>query len=450
MRKFDPNASDSREFNEKEDSGRSREDSGRRNEEGYARFAKDKRKRIVRTEKNPEGHFAPRDRDDRPAERRSYNPNFTADNRKKDDRPRRNPHDRDSGRDNSRDNYFNSDNYHDNKNATERKKRKRLTSYRSNDSDFDFNSTGHDERRTGRQDDRKPAGRFDKNRQGWKKDGDAGGGKYAKDKRSAPRGGGRQQKYKEFTPGDSYPKYPGPKIEKDVRLNRFIAMSGICSRREADTLIAEGKVTVNGEVVTELGIKITPDDVVRYNGRVMQGESKVYIVMNKPKGYVTTLDDPHAEKTVMDLLKNSVKERVYPVGRLDKNSLGVLLITNDGDMTKKLTHPAYAKKKIYQVSLDKALTKADMQQIADGIVLDDGEIHADQINYVGDSRREIGIEIHSGRNRIVRRIFEHLGYQVQKLDRVYFAGLTKKNLKRGAWRFLSPQEVSALHSGRYE
>ena len=172
--------------------------------------------------------------------------------------------------------------------------------------------------------------------------------------------------------------------------------------------------------------------------------------MNKPKGYVTSIEDPHADKTVMDLLGQAVNERVYPVGRLDKNSLGVLLITNDGDLTTRLTHPSYSKKKIYQVSLDKALTRTDMQSIADGIMLEDGEIYADEISYVKENKKEIGIEIHSGRNRIVRRIFEHLGYRVTKLDRVYFAGLTKKNLKRGAWRFLSPREVEMLMSGKYE
>lgn len=233
-------------------------------------------------------------------------------------------------------------------------------------------------------------------------------------------------------------------------MNRYLSMSGICSRREADELIAAGRVTVNDAVVTEMGSKVMPGDVVRYDGKLVRGESKVYIVMNKPKGFVTSLDDPHAEKTVMDLLKNSVKERVYPVGRLDKNSMGVLLITNDGDMTKKLTHPSYEKKKIYQVTLDKALSPDDMRSIAEGITLDDGFIRADAIDYVKDDAKEIGIEIHSGRNRIVRRIFEHLGYQVRKLDRVYFAGLTKKNLKRGAWRFLTPREVSALFSGQYE
>ena len=235
-----------------------------------------------------------------------------------------------------------------------------------------------------------------------------------------------------------------------IRLNRFIANSGICSRREADDLITAGLVAVNGQIVTELGSKVNPDDEVRFNGSVIKGEKKVYIVMNKPKGFVTSLDDPHADKTVMDLLKGAVAERVYPVGRLDKNSVGVLLITNDGELTRKLTHPSYNKQKVYQVTLDKPLTQADMTKIAEGITLEDGEIHADEISYVSENRKEVGIEIHSGRNRIVRRIFESLGYSVQKLDRVYFAGLTKKKLKRGGWRFLSPMEVSRLKSGEYE
>ena len=209
-------------------------------------------------------------------------------------------------------------------------------------------------------------------------------------------------------------------------------------------------MTVNGEVVTTLGSKVRPEDDVRFNGERIQGEHKVYLVLNKPKGYVTSLDDPHADKTVMELVKGACAERIYPVGRLDKNSVGLLLFTNDGDITRRLTHPSLNKKKVYQVSLDKPLTNADMQAIADGIMLEDGEIHADEIACVKDDRKEVGIEIHSGRNRVVRRIFEHLGYKVQKLDRVYYAGLTKKNLKRGAWRFLTDAEVAHLKSGQYE
>ncbi len=235
-----------------------------------------------------------------------------------------------------------------------------------------------------------------------------------------------------------------------MRLNRFIAQSGICSRREADDFILAGLVSVNGTIVTELGTKVLPTDEVKFNDSRVQGEKKVYLVLNKPKGYVTSLEDPHADKTVSELVKDACTERVYPVGRLDKNSVGLLLFTNDGDLTKQLTHPSYKKKKIYQATLDKALERADMEAIAQGITLEDGEIYADEIAYVKDDKKEIGIEIHSGRNRIVRRIFEHLGYKVMKLDRVYYAGLTKKNLKRGDWRFLTREEVERLKSGQYE
>ncbi|MBE6196092.1 MAG: rRNA pseudouridine synthase [Rikenellaceae bacterium] len=262
--------------------------------------------------------------------------------------------------------------------------------------------------------------------------------------------GGKKRSFVREEKPKSYPKYNPNKQVGEMRLNRYVAQSGICSRREADDFIAAGLVSVNGVIVTELGTKVMPGDVVKFNDTKLQGEQKVYLVLNKPKGYVTSLDDPHAEKTVMELVKGACTERIYPVGRLDKNSLGLLLFTNDGDLTKQLSHPAHAKKKIYQVSLDKPLTRADMDRIAEGIVLEDGEIHADEISYASENKKEVGIEIHSGRNRIVRRIFEMLGYSVQKLDRVYYAGLTKKNLKRGQWRFLTREEVERLKSGRYE
>ncbi len=251
---------------------------------------------------------------------------------------------------------------------------------------------------------------------------------------------------------ENYPSYDAPKQSEAIRLNRYISMSGICSRREADEYITSGAITVNGVTVTELGSKVMPGDVVCYNGQQIQNEKKVYIVMNKPKGFVTTLDDPHADKSVMDLVKNACNERIYPVGRLDKNSVGVLLLTNDGDLAKKLTHPTYEKKKIYQVSLDKRLERSDMERLIMGVTLEDGEIAADDICYVEDPKMKnaVGIEIHSGRNRIVRRMFEHVGYRVGKLDRVYFAGLTKQKLKRGEWRFLTDKEVSLLKSGNYE
>ena len=239
-------------------------------------------------------------------------------------------------------------------------------------------------------------------------------------------------------------------IKEVVRLNKYIANSGVCSRREADTLIQSGVVTVNGEVVTELGTKVNVlTDDVRFNGERLKGEEKVYIVMNKPKGYVTTASDPHAEKTVMDILKGC-PTRVFPVGRLDKNTTGVLMFTNDGEMAERLTHPSYNKKKIYQVVLDHPLTEEDKEKVLAGIELTDGVVAADELEYI-DARdhRQLGIEIHSGKNRIVRRIFESLGYEVKALDRVYFAGLTKKGLKKGDWRYLTEGEVNILKMGAY-
>jgi 23S rRNA pseudouridine2605 synthase len=243
---------------------------------------------------------------------------------------------------------------------------------------------------------------------------------------------------------------PGKRPKKtattgEMRLNRFISNSGVCSRREADKYISAGLVTVNGIIVTELGVKVKMNDDVRFDGKKLNAEKKVYLLLNKPRDFVTTTDDPHAERTVMDLVKDACPERIYPVGRLDKSTTGVLLFTNDGELSDRLTHPSHHIKKIYQVSLNKALTKNDLLQVAEGIELEDGRIAADAISYIdGNVKTEIGLEIHSGRNRIVRRIFEHLGYKVKKLDRVYFAGLTKKNLSRGKWRFLSHKEVQFL------
>lgn len=236
-----------------------------------------------------------------------------------------------------------------------------------------------------------------------------------------------------------------------IRLNKFLANAGVCSRREADEFITAGVVSVNGEVVTELGTKIKRGDEVKFHDQTVSIERKIYVLLNKPKDTVTTSDDPQARRTVMDLVKGACNERIYPVGRLDRNTTGVLLLTNDGDLASKLTHPKYLKKKIYHVHLDKNLTKADMEQIAAGIQLDDGEIHADAISYTDDVKKDdVGIEIHSGKNRIVRRIFESLGYKVMKLDRVYFAGLTKKGLRRGEWRYLTEQEVNFLRMGSFE
>ena len=236
-----------------------------------------------------------------------------------------------------------------------------------------------------------------------------------------------------------------------IRLNKFLANAGICSRREADEFITAGVVSVNGQVVTELGTKIKRSDEVKFHDQPVSIERKVYVLLNKPKDCVTTSDDPQERKTVLDIVKGACKERIYPVGRLDRNTTGVLLLTNDGDLASKLTHPKFLKKKIYHVYLDKNVTKADLDQIVSGITLDDGEIHADAISYASDTdKSQVGIEIHSGKNRIVRRIFESLGYRVIKLDRVYFAGLTKKGLRRGDWRYLTEREVNMLRMGSFE
>ncbi len=236
-----------------------------------------------------------------------------------------------------------------------------------------------------------------------------------------------------------------------IRLNRFLSNAGVCSRRNADKFIQAGVVTVNGEVVTELGTKVLRSDEVRFHDQPVKIEKKVYVLLNKPKDYVTTSDDPQNRKTVMELVKDACRERIYPVGRLDRYTTGVLLLTNDGELSTKLTHPQYRKKKIYHVFLDRNVAAADMRQIADGFDLEDGEIHADAIEYASETdKKQVGIEIHSGRNRIVRRIFEHFGYKVIKLDRVYFAGLTKKSLKRGDWRYLTEKEVAMLRMGAFE
>ena len=242
-----------------------------------------------------------------------------------------------------------------------------------------------------------------------------------------------------------------PKTAEDgVRLNKFISNSGICSRREADSYIEAGVVSVNDVVVTELGTKVFPEDVVKFNGERIKGEEKVYIVMNKPKDFVTTVSDPYAEKTVLSLVQGKCKARVYPVGRLDKATTGVLLLTNDGELADKLAHPSFEKKKIYHVFLDKNVKGSDMSELVKGITLEDGPISVDEISYIDEDKSQVGVEIHSGRNRIVRRMFEHFGYKVKKLDRVYFAGLTKKNLRRGQWRFLTEQEVAMLKIGSFE
>ena len=271
--------------------------------------------------------------------------------------------------------------------------------------------------------------------------------------------GPRQNQYgmpqggRSFTPRPKRIEYetPLPDPNEQLRLNKFMANAGLCSRREADEYILKGLIKVNGEVVTELGTKVSHNDVVEYDGKVVTLEKKCYILLNKPKDCVTTSDDPNGRLTVMDLVKGACEERIYPVGRLDRNTTGVLLLTNDGDLASKLTHPKFVKKKIYHVWTDHDITEDDMQRIADGIELEDGPIHADAISYATETdRNQAGIEIHSGRNRIVRRIFESLGYHVTKLDRVYFAGLTKKNLPRGRWRYLTQDEVNYLKMGSFE
>jgi len=279
----------------------------------------------------------------------------------------------------------------------------------------------------------------------------------------APNGGGYGQKPRrprsaDYDPNAKYSmkkriEYKEQNIDPNepIRLNKFLANAGVCSRREADEFIQAGVVTVNGQVVTELGTKVMRTDDVRFHDQPVSPEKKVYVLLNKPKDYVTTSDDPQQRKTVMDLVKNACPERIYPVGRLDRNTTGVLLLTNDGDMASKLTHPKYLKKKIYHVYLDRNVTAHDLQQIAEGVMLDDGEIRADDVQYASPTdKKQVGIEIHSGKNRIVRRIFESLGYKVTKLDRVQFAGLTKKNLRRGDWRYLTEEEVDRLRMGAYE
>lgn len=299
---------------------------------------------------------------------------------------------------------------------------------------------------------------------GYEKQGGYGKGGYQRGgygKGGYQHGGKRQGYHKYHGSYDPNAKYSMKKrIEykeenydpnQPIRLNKFLANAGVCSRREADDFIQAGVVTVNGQIVSELGSKVLRTDEVKFNGQPVSLEKKVYILLNKPKDYVTTSDDPQQRKTVLDLVKNACKERIYPVGRLDRNTTGVLLLTNDGDMASKLTHPRYLKKKIYHVFLDKNMTAHDMQQMRDGLNLEDGDVKVDAVEYADPTdKKQVGVEIHSGKNRIVRRMFESLGYKVTKLDRVQFAGLTKKNLRRGDWRFLTEEEVDRLRMGAYE
>src|SRR5574344_1577456 len=295
----------------------------------------------------------------------------------------------------------------------------------------DRRDNNHSERGYGnsqrRYSDRKPYGDRDRNRDGYER---------------------RNSRRQEFATGNSEGYEAQFKTGEDglIRLNKYISNSGICSRREADELIKAGAVTVNGQVVTEMGHKVKPEDTVVYGGERLTSERKKYLLLNKPKGYITTLDDPQKRNTVLSLIEGACRERLYPVGRLDRNTTGVLLFTNDGELTKKLTHPSFGARKIYSAELDKPLSKADLEQLLSGVELEDGPSHADQVEYAmdGSDKKKVGVELHSGKNRIVRRMFEALGYEVVKLDRVSFAGLTKKALPRGAWRFLTDQEVAFL------
>ena len=387
-----------------------------------SRFAKDKRLRTERTPRT-ERTSSTRTTSARPerTKRASFNPNFTEDNR-----PKRGVEGGERKQFGSKPNgrgAFGSKpgSRTERTDRTERTFKGKSEGFKSKNDNFKPKGEGFKSKSEGFKGGRKPMG---------KSEGFRGKGKPAAER--------------------SYPKYNPNKVTGEIRLNRFVAQSGLCSRREADDFITAGLVSVNGVIVTELGTKVWPTDVVKFNDERLHGEKNVYLVLNKPKGYVTTLEDDHAEKTVMELVQNACKERIYPVGRLDKNSLGLLLFTNDGDITRQLTHPSLRKKKIYEVALDKPLTRADFEQLAEGITLEDGDIFFDEISYIKDDKKAVGVEIHSGRNRIVRRMFEHLGYKVTKLDRVYYAGLTKKNLKRGAWRFLTSDEVARLKAGRYE
>ena len=449
-----------------------------------SRFARDKRQRVSSTERvertprprreaDSEGSREFRTPAAKTEKRTSYNPHFTADNRLRpeyEQRPRRNEDGERPSRGFNRpergERNFNRDERNNDRGfgRGERAERPTRNFNRPERTERSFNREERGERnfnREERSNDRsfgrgerteRPTRTFNREERGDRTERPTRS--FNRDERSNDRGfkagAKRTAAPKRDEKPRSYPKFNPNQSAGEIRLNRFISQSGVCSRREADDFILAGVVTVNGQVVTELGTKILPTDEVRFHDEKLQGEKNVYLVLNKPKGYVTSLDDPHAEKTVMDLVKNACTERVYPVGRLDKNSLGLLLITNDGDITRQLTHPSYRKKKIYQVTLDKPLTRADMDSLTEGITLEDGDIFADEVAYASEDKRTVGVEIHSGRNRIVRRMFEHLGYTVQKLDRVYYAGLTKKNLKRGEWRFLTRDEVMRLKTGQYE
>lgn len=385
------------------------------------------------------------------SQRSSFNPNFE-DNRPRFNRERsfnnersyNSEHSYNSERTYSRSNSYNSDyNRTENKPYSRRPQYNRLDPGNSWNSDSNSTFRTHYDREEGINYNARP--RFNRN-----------GGEGFRPAGQRPAFGGKQQKG--AFPNNKYSKKKQIQYREElkdpnepIRLNKYLANAGVCSRREADDFITAGVVTVNGQIVTELGTKVKRGDEVRFHDQTISIERKIYILLNKPKDYVTTVDDPQDRKTVMELVKGACKERIYPVGRLDRNTTGVLLLTNDGELASKLTHPRFLKKKIYHVRLDKNLTVADMDKLATGIELEDGEIHADAISYTSETDKSlVGIEIHSGRNRIVRRMFEAVGYHVLRLDRVQFAGLTKKNVRRGDWRFLTEKEVNILRMGAYE
>ena len=373
-------------------------------------------------------------------ERRSFNPNFTADNHLK-RAPRRRVGDTrvPVGEQNGGYNRgYNNDGGYNNRGY-------------NNDGGYNNNRGGYYNNNRGGYGDNGYNGGYNRDNNGEGGYNNNRGGGYNNNNN---RGGGRpQNKRKQGNIGHRQIEYKSVMVDpnEDIRLNKYLANAGVCSRREADELIQAGAVSVNGTPITELGTKIKRGDKVLIGDQLVAPDKLVYILLNKPKGCVTSTDDPNAKLTVMKLVERACKERIYPVGRLDKPTTGVLLLTNDGDLASKLTHPMYNKKKIYQVTLNKELTEEDMATIAAGIDLEDGPIKPDEISYVDDAdHKKIGIEIHSGRNRIVRRIFDKLGYRVMRLDRVFFAGLTKKGLKRGEWRFLTEREVSMLRMGAFE
>ncbi len=373
---------------------------------------------------------------------------------------------RQGGYNNNRQGGYNNrrNNYNNGYNNTPRYNQEYNTTEQQGEGYQSQQSYGDGEQRPRFQKQNRPGGYGNNNRQGGYGNNHQGGGYGNRQQggsygNSNNRGGYGNNRMQQRRPGNRfYPRpqrveYELPEVDptEPIRLNKFMANAGICSRREADEFIQNGEVLVNGEVVTELGTKITRNDTITFREKVVTLERKIYVLLNKPKDCVTTSDDPQGRLTVMDIVRNACTERIYPVGRLDRNTTGVLLLTNDGDLASKLTHPKFVKKKIYHVWLDRDVSEDDMQRIADGIELEDGPIQPDAVSYANEvDCNQVGIEIHSGRNRIVRRIFEALGYRVVKLDRVYFAGLTKKNLQRGRWRYLTQQEVNMLQMGSFE